>query len=141
MTNLAPAPGISSKFHHAGRTYSDVFALEHTQTQERVETTGMGQLYEAFVPGKISVLEITLRFYGTSGSGIFTGSPSVPQQNLEIGTSLLEGYVHFASQMKVAWTDNNASVLSHNATAGVDGAVEHEITLAVSAYTRSYATL
>jgi len=139
MTNLVPNPGITSKFVHGSLTYSDVFAIEHSQTQERVDTTGMGQLSEAFVPGRKSVLEITLRFYGSNASGSFSGSEA--QRNLELGQALIAGHVHFSSGQKLAWTAGNANVLSHGTTAGVDGATEHEVTIAVASFTRSYTAI
>lgn len=140
MTNLVPNPGITSKFVHGGLTYSDVFAIEHSQTQERVDTTGMGQLSEAFVPGRKSVLEITIRFYGSNAaSGSFSGTDA--QRNLELGQALIAGHVHFSSGQKLAWTTGNANVLSHGTTAGVDGATEHEVTLAVASFDRTYVAI
>lgn len=136
MPNLNPAPGITSKFQLGGQLYTNVSAVAHAQTMERVDTTGLGQLNEAFVPGRKSVLEITVRFYGTAAA-----SGSDAADNLELGAALEAGYVHFSSGVKYAWSQGFAHVVSHSTDASTEGAVEHEVTIALQSFTTSYESI
>ena len=138
MTTLDPAPGISSVLVIGSQTYTNVFALEHSQSVERVDTTGMGQLDEAFIAGRRSTLEITLRFYGTQTSSGNQASSTDAVHNLDVRSELPAGYVQWASGLRISWDEDFAIVTAHSSTAGTEGAVEHEVTLSLQAYTKAY---
>ena len=138
MTTLDPAPGISSVLVIGNQTYTNVFALEHSQSVERVDTTGMGQLDEAFIAGRRTTLEITLRFYGTQTLSGSQPSNNDEVNNLDVRSELPAGYVQWASGLRISWNENFAIVTAHSSTAGTEGAVEHEVTLSLQAYAKEY---
>ena len=138
MTTLDPAPGIDSEFQLGGQLYKNVFAMEHSQTLERIDTTGLGQTFEKWVKGRISFLEITLRFYGTQTQTGSAASGTEFELNLTVGEELPAGYVKWASGLKIAWDAEFATVTSHSSSAGVEGAVEHEVSIGLHNYTRTF---
>jgi len=118
---LNTAPGSNSTFTVDGSAYAATSSMETSAEITRIETTGFSSNTKQFVTGITETPEATVRVFAGPG--------------LALGTQTTACALTFGSGFAISSASGGWHVLSISVSADIESAVEHEYSIAFTAYT------